>query len=177
MKMSKRTRLSIVGAALIGVSAVTVAARVPAPGTAVNLERCAAAAVPKQDVTPSALFDAAWADYADGRYDSAIEGFRRLLSMFPKAEQAGSAQFYIAETHYAQGRYRDALTGYDRVISDYPKSVKVPDAYYKRGVVLDAQDDTVGARASWEFASKNYPDRAAGQLSRQRLEEGRKKER
>jgi tol-pal system protein YbgF len=129
------------------------------------------ATVPNPGVSPTRLYDMAWADYAGGQYDLAIQGFTDFIKTFPKLEQAGAAQYYIGETYYAQGKYRDAVTAYDRVISDYPNSAKVPDAYYKRGLALNVLGQTDRARESWEFAAKNFPNVDAGRLSRQKLDQ------
>lgn len=126
---------------------------------------------PPAGVSPTRLYDMAWADYAGGQFDLAIQGFTDFIKTFPKLEQAGAAQYYIGETYYAQGKYRDAVTAYDRVISDYPNSAKVPDAYYKRGLALNVLGQTERARESWEFAAKNFPNVDAGRLSRQKLEQ------
>jgi tol-pal system protein YbgF len=131
---------------------------------------------PPPGVSPTRLYDTAWADYAGGQYELAVQGFSDFIKTFPKHDQAGAAQFYIGETYYAQGKYREALTAYDRVISDYPTSAKVPDAYFKRGLALNVLGQTDRARDSWEFAAKNFPNSPAGQLSRQRLEQLPKKD-
>ncbi len=130
-----------------------------------------AASLPNPGVSPTRLYDMAWADYAGGQYDLAIQGFTDFIKTFPKLDQAGAAQYYIGETYYAQGKYRDAVTAYDRVISDYPNSAKVPDAYYKRGLALNVLGQTDRARESWEFAAKNFPNVDAGRLSRQKLDQ------
>ena len=126
---------------------------------------------PNPGVSPTRLYDMAWADYAGGQYDLAIQGFTDFIRTFPKLDQAGAAQYYIGETYYAQGKYRDAVTAYDRVIADYPNNAKVPDAYYKRGLALNVLGQTDRARESWEFAAKNFPNVDAGRLSRQKLDQ------
>lgn len=127
--------------------------------------------VPNPGVSPTRLYDMAWADYVGGQYDLAIQGFTDFIKTFPKLDQAGAAQYYIGETYYAQGKYRDAVTAYDRVISDYPSSAKVPDSYYKRGLALNVLGQTDRARESWEFVVKNFPNSDAGRLARQRLDQ------
>jgi tol-pal system protein YbgF len=122
-------------------------------------------------VSPTRLYDMAWADYAGGQFDLAIQGFTDFIRTFPKLEQAGAAQFYIGETYYAQGKYRDAVSAYDKVIADYPNSAKVPDAYYKRGLTLNVLGQTDRARESWEYAAKNFPNVDAGRLSKQKLDQ------
>jgi tol-pal system protein YbgF len=129
------------------------------------------AQAPNPGVSPTRLYDMAWADYVGAQYDLAIQGFTDFIKTFPKLEQAGAAQYYIGETYYAQGKYREAVSAYDRVISDYSASPKVPDAYYKRGLALNVLGQTDRARESWEFAAKNFPNSDAGRLSRQRLDQ------
>jgi tol-pal system protein YbgF len=126
---------------------------------------------PNPGVSPTRLYDMAWADYAGGQYDLAIQGFTDFIRTFPKLEQAGAAQFYIGETYYVQGKYREAVTAYDRVISDYPNSAKVPDAYFKRGLALNVLGQADRARDSWEFAAKTFPNTDGGRLSKQKLDQ------
>jgi tol-pal system protein YbgF len=140
---------------------------VPAPGG----QLAAPGVTPNAGVSPGKLYDMAWADYAGGQYDLAIQGFTDFIKTFPKLEQAGAAQFYIGETYYVQGKYRDAVSAYDRVISDYQNSAKVPDAYFKRGLAFNALGQTDRARESWEFAAKNFPNTDGGRLSQQRLDQ------
>jgi tol-pal system protein YbgF len=129
------------------------------------------AGTPNPGVSPTRLYDMAWADYVGGQYDLAIQGFTDFIKTFPKLDQAGAAQYYIGETYYAQGKYREAVTAYDRVIADYANSAKVPDAYYKRGLALNVLGQTDRARESWEFVVKNFPNSDAGRLARQRLDQ------
>ncbi len=130
-----------------------------------------ASGTPNPGVSPTRLYDMAWADYVGNQYDLAIQGFTDFINTFPKAPQAGAAQYYIGETYYAQGKYKEAVAAYERVISAYAGSPKVPDAYYKRGLALNVLGQTDRARESWEFVLKNYPDSDAGRLARQRLDQ------
>ena len=150
----------------------------PQPGAAAAqpgvLPAGAAAGTPR--VSPTRLFEMAWADYVGTQYDLAIQGFSDYIRSFPKSEQAGEAQYYIGEAQYAQGKYRDAVTAYDRVIADYPASKKISAAYYKRGQALNVLGQTDQARESWEFIVKNYPNTDEGRLAKQRLDQMSKRE-
>jgi len=105
------------------------------------------------------------------QYELAIQGFDSYVKSFPKSEQAGEALFWIGETYFVQGKYRDAVTAYDRSISDYPNGRKIPEAYFKRGVALNAVGQTDRARESWEYVLKNFPSSAAGVLAKQKLDQ------
>ncbi len=51
-------------------------------------------------MSPSRLYDLAWADYTAGNYDLAVEGFSSYVRSFPKSEFADNAQYYIGESFY-----------------------------------------------------------------------------
>jgi tol-pal system protein YbgF len=134
------------------------------------------AAQPTLGVSPQRAYDTAWADYAGGQYTLAIEGFDAYIKNFPRSDLAGDAQYFIGESQYQQGKFKEAVAAYDRVIADYATSRKIPDAYYKRGLALNALGLTDRARESWEFVVKTYPNSDAGRLARQRLEQPVKKQ-
>jgi tol-pal system protein YbgF len=164
-------RLSVAQASQPAAAPAGVEGQPPAGGAPPQGQPAAPGPVPSPGVSPTRLYDMAWADYAGGQYDLAIQGFTDFIRTFPKLDQAGAAQYYIGETYYAQGKYRDAVTAYERVISDYPNNAKVPDAYYKRGLALNVLGQTDRARESWEFAAKNFPNVDAGRLSKQKLDQ------
>ena len=91
------------------------------------------------------------------------------MRAFPKSELADDAQYLIGESYLLDNKFREALDGYEQVIKNYPGADKLPNAYYKRGVVLERLGQTDRARESYEFVLKNYPETPAGALARQRL--------
>lgn len=121
-------------------------------------------------VSPTRMYETAFADYASGQWTLAISGFEGFLKTFPKAEKADEAQFYIGETHYAAGRFQDAITAYNQVIQSYAGTNSVPDAQYKRGMALDRLGQTDEARASWEQVIKEFPDTDAARMAKQNLD-------
>ena len=126
-------------------------------------------------LSPTRMYETAWADYTAGQWSLAITGFDTFLKAFPKSEMADEAQFYIGETHYVAGRYPDAVAAYNQVIQNYPASNSVLEAYYKRGLAQERLGEGEAARASWEFLVKNHPESDPGRLAKQNLDRlGRK---
>jgi tol-pal system protein YbgF len=121
-------------------------------------------------LSPTRMYETAFADYAAGQWSLAIQGFDTFLKTFPKSEMADDAQFYIGETHYASGKYSDAVAAYNAVIQTYQNSNSTPLAYYKRGLAQERMEQKEAARASWEFVIKHYPDSEAGRLAKQSLD-------
>jgi tol-pal system protein YbgF len=121
-------------------------------------------------LSPTRMYEQAFADYASGQWSIAITGFEQFLKTFPKSELADEAQVGIGNTQYAAGRYPEAIAAYNLVIQNYPTSNSVPEAYYKRGASQERLKDLEAARASWEFVIKNFPDSDPARLAKQNLD-------
>jgi tol-pal system protein YbgF len=121
-------------------------------------------------LSPTRMYEQAFADYAAGQWSLAISGFEQFLKTFPKSELADEAQLHIGETHYAAGKFQEAIAAYNQVIQNYPKSNSAPQAYYKRGAAQERVKDVDAARASWEFVIKTWPESEAARLAKQNLD-------
>lgn len=121
-------------------------------------------------LSPTRVYETAFADYAAGQWTLAINGFENFLKSFPKSEMADEAQFYIGETHYLSGKYPEAIAAYNQVIQNYPESNQTPMAYVKRGLAQERSRDAEAARASWEYVIKTWPDSDAARMAKQNLD-------
>jgi tol-pal system protein YbgF len=121
-------------------------------------------------LSPTRMFEAAMAEYYAGQWTLAITGFDQFLKAFPTSEMADDAQKMIGDTHYAAGKYPEAIAALNQVIQNYPKSDKLAEAYFRRGAAQERVKDAEGARESWEFVIKNYPDTTEAQLAKQNLD-------
>ena len=121
-------------------------------------------------LSPTRMYETAFADYAAGQWSLAISGFDAFLKTFPKSEMADEAQYYIGETYYASGKYAEAVAAFNTVIQSYPASNSTPQAYYKRGAAQERLKDVDAARESWELVIKQYPDSDAARLAKQNLD-------
>ena len=122
-------------------------------------------------VSPQKLYDSAMGDYYSGQYDLAILGFTDYIKSFPKADLADDAQVNICSAYLQDGKNDKAVEACDLAIRTYPTGDKIPDAYYKKGLALQALRDLNGARDAWEHVVKSNPDSDAGRLAKQRLEQ------
>jgi tol-pal system protein YbgF len=121
-------------------------------------------------LSPTRMFEAAMAEYYAGQWTLAITGFDQFLKAFPSSEMADDAQKMIGDTHYAAGKYPEAIAALNQVIQNYPKSDKLAETYFRRGAAQERLKDAEGARESWEFVIKNYPDTSEAQLAKQNLD-------
>ncbi len=122
-------------------------------------------------MSPQRLYDSAWADFAGGQWDLAIQGFEAYIRTFPQSDLSDDSQLNIGNWYYNDGKFQQAVAAYDKVIQNYPGRNAVPDAYYKRGLAYRRLNQDDKARESFEFAAKNFPDSDAGRLARQQLEQ------
>jgi tol-pal system protein YbgF len=121
-------------------------------------------------VSPQRMYDTAWADYTNGQWALAIQGFEAYLQTFPRSEFADDAQFYVGQTHYAEGAFREAVDAFEQVLLNYPDGDIVPEASYKRGLALDRLGETDRARQAFALVVENYPDSTMATLAQQALD-------
>ncbi|MBI5836142.1 MAG: tol-pal system protein YbgF [Candidatus Eisenbacteria bacterium] len=118
---------------------------------------------------PKPLYDAAYADYTNGKYDLARAGFQQYVTGFASTELAGNAQFWIGETFYQQGRFTEAAPAYQAVLEKYPHNIKCPAAMLKLGLSQAALGQRAEARATLRRLGQEYPGTEEARLAAQRL--------
>ncbi len=121
-------------------------------------------------MSPTRLWDMAFAEYAAGQYDLAVIGFESYIREFPRSEQADDAQVQIASSYLNDGKNDRALEAADVAIRTYPKGDTLPTAYARKGQALENLRRTAEARAAYEYILKMYPDTPEATLARQSLE-------
>ena len=119
--------------------------------------------------SPQRLWDMADADYAQGQWDLAIQGFEAYVRSFPRSDMADDAQVRIGNSYLQDRKYEKAVEAYDAAIRNYPNGNAVPEAYYKKGIALQSLGQRDRARDALEDAVKTYPDSTAALLAKQAL--------
>jgi len=139
----------------------------PAPGSTSSPPAPAPSTV---GLSPTRMYQEAFADFTSGQYSVAITGFEQFIRTFARSEMADDAQFFIGEAQMAQNRFAEAITAYNAVIQNYPMGDQVPLALYKRGLAQRQLGQNDAARASWELVIQKFPDSDGARLAKQRLE-------
>ena len=119
---------------------------------------------------PQRMYDAAYRDYAEGRYPQAVAAFDEFIKTFPTSARAANAQQFAGDSEFQQNRYEAAIAAYNKVIQNYPQSDQIPWAYFKRGVAQNALQQAAAARASFEAVIKQYPDSEPAIMALNRLQ-------
>jgi tol-pal system protein YbgF len=134
----------------------------PSPGIPANPP-------PAGSPAPRELYSQAYADYARGNYDLAIQGFQEYLKNYPSTDFSDNAQYWIGECLYGKQRYVDALDAWKKLIHDFPSSDKLPDAHYKMGVTLERLGRRSQALIEYRYVVDRYPNSEAGHRARDKL--------
>ncbi len=118
---------------------------------------------------PRELYSQAYADFARGNYDLAIQEYREYLKNYPSTEFSDNAQFWIGECYYSKQKYAEAIGAWDDLFRDFPGSDKLPDARFKKGMALDKVGRKREALVEYRLVAERYPNSEAGRKARERL--------
>ena len=133
----------------------------------------AAAGVSVRDTSgvpdPETAYQAAYADYAAGRYPLARDAFREYLRHYANTEVSDNAQYYIGETLYATGDFAGAIPEFKAVAERYPKGDKVPAALYKAGMASARLKNNEEAKKLYRQVMQKYPKSPEATLAKERL--------
>ena len=105
-----------------------------------------------------------------GRFDEAMEGFKRFLDRYPKSELADNAQYWIGECYMALKKYDRAIAAYEDVKKKYPEGNKVPDAMLKQAMAFLEKGDEISTRILLKRIVSAFPESDQAKVAEQRLE-------
>jgi tol-pal system protein YbgF len=118
---------------------------------------------------PRELYSQAYADYARGNYDVAIQGFTEYLRNYPSTDFSDNAQYWIGESYYGKKSYGDAITAWNTLVREYPASDKLPDARVKKGMAFEKMGRRREALAEYRYVLDRYPNSPAARIAREHL--------
>jgi len=149
-------------------------AAAPAGSPAATPAAGGAAAVPSAAPTPPPpapreLYSQAYADYARGNYDLAMQGFGEYLRAYPNTDFSDNAQYWIGECLYGKKLYAEAIEAWNTLLKDFPTSDKLPDARVKKGMALERLGRRSQALVEYRYVVDRYPTSQAARIARERL--------
>jgi tol-pal system protein YbgF len=142
------------------------------PGSAGAASGPAGGAAPAPGAPPPApreLYSQAYADYARGNYDLAMQGFAEYLRAYPGTDFSDNAQYWIGECLYGKKLYTEAIDAWNTLLKDFPSSDKLPDARVKKGMALERLGRRSQALVEYRFVVDRYPTSQAARIARERL--------
>jgi tol-pal system protein YbgF len=118
---------------------------------------------------PRELYSQAYADYARGNFDLAIQGFSEYLRAYPGTDFTDNAQYWIGECLYGKKMYAEAIEAWNTLFKDYPSSDKLPDGRVKKGMALERLGRRSQALVEYRYVVDRYPNSQAARIARERL--------
>jgi tol-pal system protein YbgF len=166
-------RLQSQAAATLAAAQQAAAAAAPVAPATDGDPAAAAPPVPPAPVAPPPpareLYSQAYADYARGNYDLALQGYREYLRYYPDTDLSDNAQYWIGESLYAKRLYPDAVDAWDVLLREYPASDKLPDGRFKRAMALERLGRRREALEEFRQVAQRYPNSEAGRKAKERL--------
>jgi tol-pal system protein YbgF len=138
-----------------------------APGTPPAGGGSSPPVVPVQ--APRELYSQAYADFAKGNYDLAMQGFAEYLRAYPGTDFADNAQYWIGECLYGKKMYAESIEAWNTLLKDFPSSDKLPDARVKKGMALERLGRKSQALVEYRYVVDRYPTSQAARIARERL--------
>jgi len=118
---------------------------------------------------PRELYSQAYADYARGNYDLAIQEYKEYLQHYPSTDFSDNAQYWIGECLYSKQRFAESIEAWDELMRAFPSSDKLPDARLKKGLAYEKLGRKREAIAEFRVVVERYPNSEAGKKARERL--------
>lgn len=83
-----------------------------------------------------ALYESAFADVRDSKYDEGATKFKQFLSQYPGHPLSPNAEYWLGETYYVRGDFKEAARTFAQGYQNYPKSGKAEDSLFKLALSL-----------------------------------------
>ena len=131
--------------------------------------------------TPEDLYAQGYELYQDGKYEKAIEAFRRVRESYPLNPVAIMAELGIADSYFSNEQYADAEVSYSEFVDLHPTNPNVPYVLYQIGMchfnqmqtVDRDQTETVKAKNAFERLVARFPGSKFAFLGEKKLKECR----
>ena len=118
---------------------------------------------------PRELYTQAYADFARGNYDLAVQGFTDYMSHYPETDFTDNAQYWIGECLYGKKEYAEAIEAWNTLFRNFPSSDKLPDGRVKKGMALERLGRRSQALVEYRYVVDRYPTSPAARIARERL--------
>ena len=106
--------------------------------------------------------------YNDGNYESAIQGFGRLVTGDPSHKLADNSQYWLGESYYALKNYKRAILEFEKVFQ-FKEQDKWDDTQLKLGICYQKIGNFDKARAEFQKLVDHYPGSEYYQRAQQYL--------
>jgi len=132
---------------------------------------------PKEDQTtvpplsPRELYNTAYADYLQGNFELAVDGFKIYLEQYADSPFADNAVYWIGECYFSQRKFDEAIEYFNQLILNYPQGDKVPAAYLKKGISLVELGKKEEALSVFRLLISKFPLEEETKIAQEKIKE------
>ncbi|HYD18668.1 MAG TPA: tol-pal system protein YbgF [Patescibacteria group bacterium] len=119
---------------------------------------------------PGALYDNAFNDIRDAKYESAASKFALFLKNHKNHPLAANAQYWLAETYYVRQDYKNGAKLFAQNYQDYPQGPKASASLLKLGLSLAKLGKKDDACLSFAQLKKQFPGDTTPEVRRAQTE-------
>jgi len=123
----------------------------------------------EKEVSEDQMYMLAKQAFDKGDFESAREGFQKLIEKYPKSQHADNAQFWIGEIYYREKWFEKAILEYQKVIENYPKGNKVQASLLKQGFAFFNLGDKANCRLILKELVTKYPKSNEAKIANDKL--------
>ncbi len=123
------------------------------------------------NISPQEVYNMAYADYLDGNFDLAIDGFRTYREHFSDSPLADNALYWIGECYFSQKKFDEAVNVFNDLIMNYPQGDKTAAAFLKKGfslVDLGKKDEAISV---FKLLVGKFPLENEAKIAQQKIKE------
>lgn len=122
------------------------------------------------DPQEQAAYEAAIDLYRNGQYQEAASGFGTFVEAYPDSTEIETVRFYEGSSLYAAKRFSAAIQKLQGLIDAKPKGERAADALMVIASSQVEMNDLESAQKTLRRIASEYPDSAAADTARSRLE-------
>lgn len=119
---------------------------------------------------PGALYDDAFNDIRDAKYESAATKFSAFMKSYKTHPLAANAQYWLAETYYVRQDYKTGAKLFAQNYQDYPQGPKASASLLKLGLALSKLGKKDDACLSFQQLKKQFPGDTTPEVRRAQQE-------
>jgi len=112
---------------------------------------------PSANSSPDDLWKLGSQAFEAGRYNDALEIFKRLVQTFPTHARAADAQYFRGQCYTNMKDYDHAIGAYQQVVEKFPDSALADDALYFAAVAANELKNCTEARTYLGLIKTKYP--------------------
>jgi tol-pal system protein YbgF len=115
-------------------------------------------------------YDSSMALYNEGKYNEAMDGFKKFLEQYTNTELADNAQFWVGESLMNLKEYEQAILAFEDVIKKYPKGNKVANAMLRQAIAFLEINDKTSSTVLLKKVIKQFPKSNEAKVAQKKLD-------